>query len=119
MVNINEVKFKQIIMNLLSNAAKFSNPGEDVEISVFEESAVFCVSINDHGIGISASDQERIFDQFVQVDSSSTRLQPGTGLGLAITKSLIERMNGSIDVQSRPGMGSSFTVSFPQSPGTG
>jgi len=113
-VDLNEIRFGQVMLNLLSNAAKFSPPGTTVDISVFETNDRVSVSVTDHGIGILPEHQGRVFEQFIQLDSSDSRHQSGTGLGLAITKSLVEKMHGTINVESEPAAGSTFTVSFPR-----
>jgi len=113
-VELNEIRFGQVMLNLLSNAAKFSPPGTTVDISVFEKNNTVKVSVRDHGIGISTEHQNRVFEHFIQLDSSDSRHQGGTGLGLAITKSLVEKMHGTISVESKPAAGSTFTVSFPR-----
>ena len=101
---------------LVENAVKFSSEGE-ISISIREEplgghSSRFICSVNDTGIGIHAELQEKIFEPFVQADSSDTRKHGGIGLGLAIAKRMLELMGGSISVTSNRGMGSSFNFSF-------
>jgi len=110
---VNEHRFGQVMLNLLSNAAKFSPPGNNIDITVHKKDGAVHVGVRDYGIGISAEHQNRVFEHFIQLDSSDTRHQSGTGLGLAITKSLVEKMHGAIRVDSEPGVGSTFTVSFP------
>jgi len=111
-------RLRQILVNLVSNAIKFTERG-DVEITVRvaerrETDVVLHVAVSDSGIGISADKQAVIFDPFIQADSSTTRRHGGTGLGLAITRQLVELMGGRIWVDSAPGAGSTFhfTVSF-------
>jgi signal transduction histidine kinase/ActR/RegA family two-component response regulator len=109
------VRFKQILLNLLSNAAKFTEAGSITVQVAYEQPdrdgvIAVRVSITDTGIGISEEVQERLFQSFTQGESSTTRRFGGTGLGLAISKRLAEMMNGSIGVKSEPGRGSTFWV---------
>ncbi len=115
-----EAKFKQIMYNLLSNAIKFTPDGGKVFISATVQTAdhgdsVLQIAVTDTGIGIKANDQERVFKEFEQVDSSYGRQQQGTGLGLALTKRLVEMHGGKIRVESEgvEGKGSTFTFSIP------
>lgn len=108
-------KLRQVLMNLASNAIKFTSSGS-VRIKVIKnpskkESAI--ISVTDTGVGIPESKQHLIFQKFSQADSSVTRRYGGTGLGLAISKSLIELMGGQIWFKSREGTGTSFFVSTP------
>ncbi len=109
----------QIVLNLLSNATKFTDDGEitlqvgEGQIPVPEGYYALEISVADTGIGISHDKLATIFDSFSQVDASSTRRYEGTGLGLAISKKLVELMEGTIRVESRPGSGSIFTIVIP------
>lgn len=105
-------KLKQIIINLLSNALKFTEEGE-VRLSATLENASLRIAVSDTGIGIPSDALEYIFDEFRQVDGSSTREHGGTGLGLSITKKLTHLLGGTIDVSSIVGKGSTFTVTLP------
>lgn len=113
--NVQEHRFEQVLRNLLSNAAKFSEPGSDVEISVRGDDGFVIVSVKDYGIGIQEAYNTKIFEPFIQIDSTSTRQFSGTGLGLAISKSLTEAMGGNLDFESEEGVGSTFYISFPAS----
>lgn len=107
--------FRRICMNLVSNAVKFTETGTvSVDFSVRQTSgsATLSFDVVDTGRGISEADQLRIFDRFVQVDTSLSRSGEGTGLGLAISKALIDLMHGRIHVESEPGRGSRFRVEF-------
>jgi PAS domain S-box-containing protein len=120
-----EAKFKQIMYNLLSNAIKFTPDGGKVFVAADRHNAVGpdksqtgeCtrIAVSDTGIGIKANDQERIFKEFEQVDSSYGRQQQGTGLGLALTKRLVELHGGRIWLESEgiEGKGSTFTFLIP------
>jgi PAS domain S-box-containing protein len=105
-------KIKQVLLNLLSNAVKFTNKGS---VTVQAECAPGGVRIDviDTGIGIRPSDLQAIWEDFRQVDQSRTREFPGTGLGLSITRKLLERLGGSVAVQSKYGEGSTFSVFLP------
>ena len=107
-----ERRITQVLLNLVSNAIKFTESGS---ISIHAEVAngSFVVAVADTGMGIAAEDRERIFDEFQQVDSSSTRKKGGTGLGLAITKRIVELHGGRIWVESTQGQGSTFFVELP------
>ncbi len=109
------VRLRQVIINLLGNAVKFTDKGE-VELcitsreSTAEGYAGLRLSVRDTGIGIPADQTQDIFDKFTQVDTSTTRIYGGTGLGLSITKHIVEEMGGSIEVESELGEGTVFHI---------
>ena len=108
------VKFRQLLLNLLSNACKFTEKGKITILASYNEKnnhAVFHVS--DTGIGMTPSQIELVFKAFVQADSSTSKKYGGTGLGLAICKQFVELMQGSMDVTSAEGKGTTFTVLLP------
>jgi len=105
-------KLKQILINLLSNAVKFTEAGT-ITISAHREADRVSVSVSDTGIGIPEQALELIFEEFRQVDSSSTRKYGGTGLGLSISRHLARLLGGDIAVQSKVGVGSTFTLTVP------
>ncbi|MHB1345107.1 MAG: sensor histidine kinase [Thermoleophilia bacterium] len=108
-------KLGQILLNLLTNAIKYTPETGRVGIEARPTvDGLVEIRVNDTGIGISAEDIDRIFERFTQIDSSSTRAQGGTGLGLAITRDLIQLHGGTIRVQSQLGRGSSFIFTVPQ-----
>jgi len=107
-------KFKQILFNLLSNAVKFTDPGGEVRTTLVESPAGWLqLAIRDNGIGIAATDLDRLFDAFRQVDGGPGRRYEGTGLGLSLTRKLVELQGGRIAVASEPGAGSTFTIHLP------
>jgi signal transduction histidine kinase len=112
-VHADAVRLRQIINNLLSNAVKFTLQGH-VAVRAWAEDGqrVWC-AVSDTGIGIAPQDQKIIFDEFRQVDGTSTRAYGGTGLGLAITRKLLHMMSGDVTVESSPGVGSTFTFWLP------
>jgi signal transduction histidine kinase/DNA-binding response OmpR family regulator len=109
-------KLTQILINLLSNAIKFTQDGE-VALSAAAENGTLRIAVSDTGIGMPPDAPEYIFDEFRQVDGSSTRVHGGTGLGLSITKKLTQLLGGRIEVQSVQGKGSTFTVTLPADAG--
>ena len=104
---------EKVIFNLLSNALKFTPDGGEIELGIQSIDNHARVFVTDTGPGIKEEDQERIFNAFAQVDDSETRGFEGTGLGLAYAKRLVESMNGQLDLQSIPDLGSRFWVSLP------
>ena len=105
-------RITQVLMNLVGNAIKFTEVGE-VQVHATASAGVFVVSVSDTGPGISEADQERIFEEFHQADSSSTRKTGGTGLGLSIAKRIVELHGGRIWVESSRGRGSTFWFTLP------
>jgi signal transduction histidine kinase len=107
-----ERRIAQVLMNLVGNAIKFTDAGE-VAINASAANGSFTVAVRDSGPGISSADQLRIFDEFQQGDSSTTRKKGGTGLGLSIAKRIIEMHRGRIWVESALGKGSTFFFTLP------
>jgi len=108
--NGDERHLDRIVLNLISNACKFSRPGGAVKVALGSDREGIWISVADQGIGIAPNDVDRIFDRFVQVESSSTRRFQGTGIGLSIVKQLVTLHGGRIVVESEPGRGSTFIV---------
>jgi signal transduction histidine kinase len=111
-----ERKFKQIVLNLLTNAVKFTPEGGTVTLGAQRRNGAYVFSVTDTGVGIAPEDQQAIFEEFKQVGSDIERKAEGTGLGLALTKRLVELHGGAIRVESVPGRGSKFTFELPLAP---
>jgi signal transduction histidine kinase len=107
-----EQRLTQVLLNLIGNAIKFTDAGE-VRVTVKAVNGHFSVSVADTGPGIPEQERTRIFEQFHQVDSSSTKAKGGTGLGLAIAKQIAEMHGGRIWVESTLGKGSTFHMELP------
>ena len=103
----------QVIINLLTNALRYTASGGSVKLSTSQTDGYVVIAVSDSGAGIAPEHQERVFDKFYRVDSSRSRPAGSTGLGLSITKSLVERMGGTIRLESAVGEGSTFTVLMP------
>jgi two-component system phosphate regulon sensor histidine kinase PhoR len=103
-----------VLSNLIDNAIKYTPEGGHVKVSVRCESPLYVsVSVQDDGIGVSAEDQPKLFDEFFRVRNEQTAQVAGTGLGLTVVKRLVEMHQGKVTVDSAPGRGSTFTVSIP------
>jgi signal transduction histidine kinase len=108
-------KVKQIVLNLLSNALKFTPDGSVSVVARYRASAdEICIAVVDTGIGIAPADQEKVFEDFQQADTSTTRQYSGAGLGLSICRRLADMMDGRITLQSQVGKGSTFTLVLPR-----
>jgi PAS domain S-box-containing protein len=108
-------KLKQILLNLLSNAAKFTHHGR-IQLKARREAEMLVVDVADTGIGMGPEALQRVFDEFQQADSSTTREYGGTGLGLSISRSLTELLGGELSAVSEAGVGSTFTLRLPLQP---
>ncbi|MCF6138269.1 ATP-binding protein [Pseudalkalibacillus berkeleyi] len=106
-------KLSQVFTNLVSNAIKYSPDGGKVCIKFYEDHGRLKIDIQDHGLGIPADSIEKLFTKFYRVDNSDRRRIGGTGLGLAIVKEIIKAHEGTIDVNSQLGEGTTFTVNLP------
>jgi len=107
------IRLEQALLNLISNGVKFNRPGGQVAVAVRRESGNVIITVEDTGIGIPSEDLPRIFERFYRVDKTRSREVGGTGLGLSIVKHAVERMNGTVEVESQLGKGSRFTVTLP------
>ncbi len=113
-VNGHALRLEQALVNLLDNAVKFNRQGGEARIeSGSTEDGQVCISVTDNGSGIPSDDLPRIFERFYRVDKARSRAVGGTGLGLSIVKHVVERMNGTIKVESRLGKGTTFTILLP------
>jgi signal transduction histidine kinase len=108
-----ERKLKQILVNLLTNAVKFTPDGGSVDVTARREPDALVIAVRDTGIGIAPEDQEAVFEEFRQVGRHYTNKQEGTGLGLTLTRRFVELHGGRIWVESEPGKGSTFTFTIP------
>ena len=114
-----ELHTNQVIINLISNAIKYTNPGGTVEYCVEQISepvggiARYRVTVKDNGIGMSEEFQKHLFESFSREQSTTVSRQEGAGLGLAIVKRIVDMMGGTVTVQSKPGEGSTFVVELP------
>ena len=112
-------RLRQVLLNLASNAIKFTDQGGlSIVVERGSDPDAIVIAVHDTGIGIATDEQERIFHEFEQADHSAARAFLGTGLGLAISRGIIERMGGHVGVESAPGAGSTFrvTIALPQAP---
>jgi len=107
-------RLMQVLSNLMSNAAKFSPDGEQVEMSIGRHDGMVRIAVKDNGPGIPEKFKKAIFQKFSQADSSDTRQKGGTGLGLSITKAIVEQHGGSIGFESEVGKGSNFFFDLPE-----
>ncbi len=112
-ITADERKFKQILLNLLTNAVKFTPDNGRIDVSARLEESKVVVAVHDTGIGIAPEDQAAVFEEFRQVGKNYTSKQEGTGLGLALTKRFVELHGGRIWLESEPGKGSTFTFTIP------
>lgn len=106
-------RIEQVVINVISNAVRYTPEGGSIAIKATRVSDRVRVSVSDTGIGIPKNDVPRLFDRFYRVDKARSRAQGGTGLGLAIAKEIISRHNGSIEVESEVGKGTTVTVVLP------
>jgi two-component system sensor histidine kinase VicK len=113
MIQMDRRRIVQVLMNLVSNAHKYSPAGTTITMEGQINDDNLQVAVSDQGIGISADDQARLFTKFFRVDNEATRSVEGTGLGLSITKGIIETQGGTISLQSEVGQGTRFSFTMP------
>jgi two-component system phosphate regulon sensor histidine kinase PhoR len=109
-----EEKLTQVVVNLLENAVKYTEPGGSVDATVSASDAQVVIRVCDTGIGIAPIDRDRVFERFYRVDRARSRESGGTGLGLSIVKHVVEAHGGTVSVDSQLGQGSTFTVTLPR-----
>ncbi len=109
----NPDRLRELVLNLVDNAIKYTPPGGDIHLAVWRSGKWGEMAVADTGIGIPVAEQERIFDRFYRVDKARSRAAGGTGLGLAIAKAIVTAHGGRISVDSRPNQGSTFLVQLP------
>ncbi|MDW7671328.1 MAG: ATP-binding protein [Bacillota bacterium] len=110
---INEDRFKQMMINLIDNAIKYTPEGGKVTVSAYEKYHHLVIRVKDTGIGIPDQDQSRLFERFYRVDKGRSKKMGGTGLGLAIVKHIVLSMNGTIRINSEVGKGTEFVITLP------
>ncbi|HWE43847.1 MAG TPA: HAMP domain-containing sensor histidine kinase [Gemmatimonadaceae bacterium] len=116
-VHADRDKLQQILLNLLTNAIKFTKPGGELRVACAAHGDTVAISVEDTGIGIAADKLASVFEPFVQVDAKLTRAHEGVGLGLAISRDLARGMGGDLSVRSEVGRGSTFTLTLPAAGG--
>jgi two-component system sensor histidine kinase BaeS len=116
-VPVDHSRVRQLVLNLLTNAVKYTPSGGRVSVELAQDNGRVIIAVTDTGVGIAPGDLPHIFDRFWRADTARTRTgeRPGAGLGLAICKWIAEAHGGTIEVHSRPGRGSRFTVTLPKS----
>ena len=114
-ISVDERRIRQVLINLLNNAVKFTPPGGRVKLTVSVAAGDWlCFAISDTGIGIASADRAKLFQPFVQIDSSLNRKYQGTGLGLVLVKQIVELHGGTVTIESEVGTGSCFRILLPQ-----
>ena len=106
-------QLEKVLLNLLSNALKFTSRGGTVDVAVRADTGTAEIAVRDTGVGIAREKLPHVFDRFYQADASATRRYEGTGIGLALAKELVELHRGEIRAESEPGIGSTFTIRLP------
>jgi signal transduction histidine kinase len=105
-------RLRQLLLNLLSNAAKYTVAGDEIEVRAAADNGAVLVSVEDHGPGVPPDQQRLVFEKFGRVNSGG-RSKPGAGLGLFIARPIAEAHGGTLDVRSDPGSGATFTIRLP------
>ena len=106
-------KLERVMLNLLSNAIKFTERGGSITVNIYDKGESVLISVKDTGIGVPSDMKEKIFDRFMQADSTLSRRAEGSGIGLSLVKAIIELHNGTIKLESRVGLGSEFIIELP------
>jgi len=118
MICIDDEKYERILLNILSNAIKFTPRGKSVQVELTVEKGFVNLAVKDEGVGIPKDKIDVIFERFGQVDNSLSRQAEGSGIGLFLVKMFVESMGGTISVKSKPFHGTTFFVRLPDTPGT-
>jgi len=113
-IRINEDRFKQMMINLIDNAVKYTPDNGKVVVSAYTKYKKLVIRVKDTGIGIPEEDLPRLFERFYRVDKARSKKMGGTGLGLAIVKHIVLSMNGTIKVNSEVGKGTEFVITIPE-----
>jgi signal transduction histidine kinase len=112
-VNIDADALEQAVLNLLTNAMKYSGSGRTIDLSLSRAGGEAIISVRDEGIGIAPADQARIFEKFYRISTPENQRIPGTGLGLTLVDHIVKGHDGSVRVESAPGHGSVFAIHLP------
>ena len=110
---LDEEKFERIMLNLLSNSIKFTEPGGNIDVTIYDRKEYILISVKDTGVGIPQDMLEKIFNTYTQVDTSLRRQAEGSGIGLSLVKSFVEMHEGKVFARSQMGIGSEFVIKLP------
>ncbi|MCC5814523.1 MAG: HAMP domain-containing histidine kinase [Leptospira sp.] len=113
-IEIDPIRMREVISNLINNAIKFSDPGMEIAVHLHEDLENIYISISDQGIGIQQKDLEKIFEPFEQIQTEKSVKNDGIGLGLSLSKKIVEMHKGKLTVESKIGKGSCFTICLPR-----
>ena len=113
-VRCDESLLRQVLVNLVENALKYSVDGGQIDLRLHDEPGRVRIEVEDRGLGIPPVEQERIFEKFYRLDAAMSRGVGGSGLGLFISREIVTQMEGSLSVRSVEGVGSTFTVTLPR-----
>jgi signal transduction histidine kinase len=112
-ISVDIHSLRMVIENVLSNAIKYTLPGGTISLRVHRKDSLTYIKIKDTGVGIAPADTKKIFEQFSRLPNAMSQAVGGTGIGLYLAKHLVELHGGTIEVSSRPGQGSTFTIVLP------
>ncbi|MPN48645.1 Adaptive-response sensory-kinase SasA [bioreactor metagenome] len=112
-MNFDLEKMERIMLNLISNATKFTKPGDKIEVNIYDKGESILISVKDTGTGISQDNLQQIFQRFKQVGPLLSRTHEGSGIGLSMVKSLVEMHDGTISAKSKYGEGTEFIIELP------
>ncbi|WP_097026984.1 Cache 3/Cache 2 fusion domain-containing protein [Clostridium peptidivorans] len=115
-MNFDLEKMERIMLNLISNATKFTKPGDTIEVSIYDKEEFILISVKDNGVGISQDNLKQIFERFKQIGPLLSRTHEGSGIGLSLVKSLVQMHDGKISVKSKYGEGTEFIIELPVKP---